>query len=73
MSDWFSEGIESLKLDIAVNTGVDQESVDAVYSFLINIGMIDYDTEKEVVWNRYTGKGEEDDYEHDIEECEDDE
>lgn len=53
MSDWFDEAQESLKSEAVAATGVTADQFNAVYGFLSEIGLIDYDTEKEVLYERY--------------------
>jgi hypothetical protein len=52
MSDWFDVEHIHLRNEGVEVTGVDEDSFRAVYSWLAEQGLIDYDTEKEVFWNR---------------------
>ena len=54
MSNWFDESYEKLIADIAEIAEISVEAVKEVYSHLSNIGLIDYDVEKEVFWDLYT-------------------
>lgn len=58
MSDWYEEGYDELIDDISDETKVSKDNVKLVYSYLVNVGIIDYDIEKEVIFDLY-GKGEE--------------
>lgn len=53
MSNWFDESYEKLIADIAEIAEISVEAVKEVYSHLSNIGLIDYDVEKEVFWDLY--------------------
>lgn len=53
MDDWYNAGYNQLQLDCAEETGVDVSAVGNVYSWLVEIGLIDYDTEKEIIFERY--------------------
>lgn len=52
MSDWFEEEHIHFRTEGMDVTGVDEDSFRAVYSWLAEQGLIDYDVEKEVFWNR---------------------
>ena len=53
MSDWYDQAQEMLEADVCKHAGVSREQFNAVYGFLNDIGLIDYDTEKEVLYERY--------------------
>lgn len=53
MGNWFDESYEKLIEDIAEIAEISIEAVKEVYSYLSNIGLIDYDVEKEVFWDLY--------------------
>lgn len=55
MSDWFDRGVHQLHWDCSVETEVPVEDVKKIYSYLAEVGLIDYDVEKEVVWDLYDG------------------
>jgi hypothetical protein len=61
MSDWYDKGynqlLEELEAEIATAASNQDRAVKA-YAFLNNIGLIDYDIEKEIIGERY-GYGEE--------------
>lgn len=52
MSDWFEEEHIHLRKEGMWETGVDEDSFRAVYSWLAEQGLIDYDTEKEIFLTR---------------------
>lgn len=58
MSDWFEDGLRRLQAELAEETGITLEYAVAAYGFLSEVGLIDYDVEKEVISERY---GDEDD------------
>lgn len=49
--DWFSKGLAVIKQRVVEQTGLSMEDVESVYSSLVNIGLIDYDIEKDIAWN----------------------
>lgn len=54
--DWYSEGLRKLKdemIDLVSEGNEPDQVVNYVYRFLSEIGIIDYDIEKEVIWERY--------------------
>lgn len=51
--NWYDDGLEKLLNDIVMMTDVDRASVEEVYSALVNMCLIDYDIEKEIIWDRY--------------------
>ncbi len=53
MADWFDEAQKCLVADATAETGVTEEQFNAVYGFLSELGLIDYDIEKEVLHERY--------------------
>lgn len=55
MQDWYEKGSVMLLDEIVEETGVAKDSVEKVYAFLNNIGLVDYDNEKEIIWERYFG------------------
>ena len=52
MNDWFEEEYHNFREEGVRATGVDEDSFRAVYSWLAEVGLIDYDTEKEEFWAR---------------------
>lgn len=58
--DWFSRGRDQLIKDIAEESLLSENEVSMVYSFLVNKGLIDYDTEKEYFFENYESEDEED-------------
>lgn len=59
MSDWYDTSKEILFNEAAKETNLSIEQVKEIYSFLSNIGLIDYDIEKEILYDRYVCKEEE--------------
>lgn len=53
MADWYDSGIAALYEEGAEQTGLTIEQFKAAYSFLSEIGIVDYDIEKDVVFERY--------------------
>ncbi len=53
MTDWYDTGKAELFKEASEETELPEEKVKAVYSFLSEIGIIDYDIEKDVVFDRY--------------------
>lgn len=53
MSDWFSTAQVAMYTELEAETGVSQEAAKSVYAFLSEIGLIDYDVEKEIFYERY--------------------
>lgn len=60
MSDWYTRALEFLTEEAIEQTGVNEAQFNVVYSFLNQIGLIDYDIEKEVLYERYVNEYEED-------------
>lgn len=60
MSDWFDDAATEIRKEIAEQCGITYAQANAVYGFLCEAGLIDYDVEKEVLWDRYGG-GDDDD------------
>lgn len=60
MADWYYKGMQELREEASEKTGLTIDQVQAVYSFLNEIGIIDYDIEKEIVFDRYCSDDEED-------------
>lgn len=53
MSDWYDRASEMLEADVCKQCGITSEQFTEIYSFLNEIGLIDYDIEKEVLYERY--------------------
>lgn len=53
MADWYEKGMNILLDDIHEATEVDKDTVSIIYSHLVNIGLIDYDVEKEYILENY--------------------
>lgn len=52
-TDWYESGLAELQLDISKTGKISLESAKKVYSFLSDIGIIDYDIEKDAILARY--------------------
>lgn len=59
MSDWYEEGKDQLIKDTSEETGLTEDQVKSVYSYLESIGIIDYDIEKDVIREMYDDEEEE--------------
>lgn len=53
MADWYDKAQDSLVEEAIAYTGLTEEQFNEAYSFLNEIGLIDYDIEKEVLYERY--------------------
>ena len=53
MADWYDNGLAQLQEEAATETGLDVETFLKAYSWLVNVGLIDYDVEKEFIYDRY--------------------
>lgn len=56
MADWFDAATKCLIDEAVADTGLTAEQFNAAYSFLNEVGLIDYDIEKEVLYERYIAK-----------------
>ena len=59
MSDWYEQGIDEIQNLVAEATELPLETVQLVYAYLVDIGVIDYDIEKDVIREMYDGVEEE--------------
>lgn len=54
MPNWYDEGYERMMQYILDScAGLTREQVRDVYAVMSEIGLIDYDTEKEVIWDQF--------------------
>ena len=53
MADWYDNAKDMLMLNISKQAGISRPKVRHVYSILVNMGFIDYDVEKETLWEHY--------------------
>ena len=51
--DWYTDALEELKDDGAEESGLSREQFDSAYAFLFNMGVIDYDVEKDILYDVY--------------------
>lgn len=61
MSDWYDKAYEEFMYDGPLFSEVSPEDFKKVYSFLSNEGLIDYDTEKDYLYDKYTEDEEDED------------
>ena len=53
MTDWYDKAYEEFMFDGPLFSGVSPEAFKKVYHFPYNEGLIDYDTEKEYLYEGY--------------------
>lgn len=53
MSDWYDKAKKEFMRDLYFNAEVSPEDAQKVYSYLVNVGLIDYDVEKECLYDIY--------------------
>jgi len=58
MADWYDNGLVELRKEACEAAEITEEQFIAVYGFLSEIGLIDYDIEKEILFERYGGEDE---------------
>lgn len=51
--DWYSTALDEFMLDLWTFTDADPETAKRVYSYLVNEGLIDYDVEKDYLYDNY--------------------
>lgn len=51
--DWYENFKQKLFDEVAHDTQLNREDIITVYAELSNLGLIDYDIEKEVLWDLY--------------------
>lgn len=59
-NDWFDNALEELYVQASRDTNLGYDEVVRVYSYLSDLGFIDYDTEKEILWDLFVESDEED-------------
>jgi hypothetical protein len=52
-TDWYEKAYNQFLDDIAFETAVHVTNVQSVYSYLVNVGLIDYDMEKDFLYEEY--------------------
>lgn len=57
MADWYDTALKEFKQDLWTFNEVAPEAADKIYNYLCEIGLIDYDTEKEYLWDNYADEG----------------
>lgn len=60
MTDWYDDAYKDFMRDGPLFSGVSTEDFQKVYAFLSNEGLIDYDTEKEYLFDQYVEEDEDD-------------
>lgn len=50
-NDWYDKQLNQLHQTISEVTGTDLNKVKEIYSYLVEVGLIDYDVEKELFWD----------------------
>lgn len=58
--DWYKPAREEFMKDLWLFTNVTPEAAQNVYSYLVNEGLIDYDAEKEYLYDNYVEEEERD-------------
>ena len=53
MSDWYDKALEEFMIDLHLFNSVSPEDAKKIYSYLVNEGLIDYDVEKEYLYDNY--------------------
>ena len=51
--DWYSISRKEFLFDLWVNTETTPEDAEKIYAYLVNQGLIDYDIEKEYLYDNY--------------------
>lgn len=58
MADWYDNAKKEFMLDLWTFTETDPEAAQKIYSYLVNEGLIDYDIEKEYLYDNYAEEDE---------------
>lgn len=58
MSDWYDAGKAEYIRDLAAATRIPREQVERIYAVLTEDSLIDYDIEKDFLYNRYVSEEE---------------
>ena len=53
MADWYDVGMSKLQKELMEEAGITERQAIDAYAFLSEVGLIDYDVEKEVISDRY--------------------
>lgn len=51
--DWYEEAREEFMQDLHLFNSTTRETAEKIYNFLVAEGLIDYDVEKEYLWDNY--------------------
>ncbi len=60
MADWYDNAKKEFMLDLWTFNDVDPDAAQRVYSYLVNEGLIEYDVEKEFLYDNYVDGVEDD-------------
>jgi hypothetical protein len=52
-TDWYTQALNDMIEDGADETGLTRDQFNDAYTFLFNLGLIDYDIEKEILAETY--------------------
>lgn len=58
MADWYDTAKKEFMLDLWTFTETTPEAAEKIYAYLVNEGLIDYDIEKEFLYDNYVEDGE---------------
>ena len=53
MADWYDTAKKEFMLDLWTFTETTSEAAEKIYAYLVNEGLIDYDIEKEFLYDNY--------------------
>lgn len=53
MADWYDTALDAFYDELSAEAGISLEQAKAAYAFISEIGLADYDIEKEVLHERY--------------------
>lgn len=59
--DWYDKAREEFLFDLYIHTETDPNSANKIYSYLSEIGLVDYDVEKEFLYDNYVEYSDDDD------------
>ena len=53
MADWYEKALKEFIFDLAYENELTEHQAKTAYSWLVNKGMIDYDVEKDILFDLY--------------------
>jgi len=59
--DWYTKARNDFMQDLWSFNEVSPEDAQTIYSYLVNVGLIDYDVEKDFLWDEYVEDEDKDD------------